>query len=171
MQTALRFAAAAIFIAWIIATVLFQLNYTWLDKLKEFDVLRLLPRWTFFAPNPCTTDFHVVYRLKSLDGTVSEFLEIPLHRREWYAFFWNARKRLRKSVIDLAITMNQLCASTEYTENNIRLTFSYLAILNFLKRVPRDSDTAAIQFALLSTNGFIDAEAPKLIICSEFHRV
>lgn len=157
---------------WLIATVINQFNYPWVQKTLSFDVFHLLPRWTFFAPNPGTSDYHVLYRQMDKDKNISKFIEIPLHgKRKISSFIWNPHKRVKKTLLDLAMTMNRQISFPEINENNIKLSFSYIAFLNFLSSVPKNSDTESIQFIILMSNGFKDKGEPNLIICSEFHNV
>lgn len=171
VELILRVVVLVFFALWLVATLLKQLDFPWARKVVAFDVFHILPRWTFFAPNPGTSDYHLVYRKMDAQNNVSEFLEFPFHERNRLCFLWNPDKRVKKALMDLAIMMNQLCASDEYNENNIGLSFSYVAILNFLSSVPLGSNTRSLQFALLVSDGFIDLKEPRLVICSEFHSV
>jgi hypothetical protein len=51
----------AAFFAWFSLSVLHQVRL-FSSKMGRFDPLGLLPRWTFFAPNPGIYDYHIVYR-------------------------------------------------------------------------------------------------------------
>ena len=163
---------ALIFLSWFILTIINQFNYKWVQKVKKFDVFHLLPRWTFFAPNPGTSDYHFVFRLMDVNNNVSSFTEIPLYgNRNFLSAFWNSNKRVKKALADLVMDLNRQCVSKEINEENIKISFSYIALLNFLSNVPKSTNTKSIQFAILKSQGFIDDEIPSLIICSEFHNV
>jgi len=165
----LRAIVVAVFALWFLATVLTQFSYPWAERLKAFDSCHIFPRWTFFAPNPGTSDFHLVFRQKNPLGEISDFLEVPLHIRGRWAFIWNPDKRVKKGLFDLAVTVGRLCATGECDERNITFSFAYIALLNYLTYSQLAPDTDAIQFALLSSGGFISAFEPSLVMCSGFH--
>jgi hypothetical protein len=160
------------FSLWLVATVINQPNYKWAKRLTGFDVLHILPRWTFFAPNPGTSDYHFVYRQMDEEGAISAFKEISLlNERSLIACFWNPDKRVKKALLDLSISMNQLIVTKEVNENNLRLTFPYVAFLNFLSKFSFDDKTNSVQFLILVSCGYMDYSDPKLIVCSDFHYV
>jgi hypothetical protein len=166
-----RTVVIAIFALWLVGTLVHQLDYPWAKGITGHDLFRLLPRWTFFAPNPGTSDYHLVFRERNGAGDVSPFLELPMHARGRWAFAINPDKRVKKALMDFSIMLNQHCASDDYDENNIRLTFSYLGILNLLSRIPLDPATNSIQFGVLVSDGFTEVAEPRLLLCSEFHDV
>ena len=172
MATWLHVLIPCLYVFWLIATLINQFHYPWVRKLLFFDIFRLLPIWTFFAPNPGTSDYHVLYRQKDSNNNVSEFIELPIHgSRSLFSFFWNPDKRVKKVLLDLAIDMNRLCASEETNEQNIKVSFDYIAFLNFLSSIPMSPETKSVQFLILATSGFIEISKPRLILCSEFHDV
>ena len=160
------------FSCWFILTFINQFRFSFTKKLKSTDIFHLLPVWTFFAPNPGTSDYHFVYRVMNENNRVSEFIEIPLHEnRNLISAFWNAQKRVKKALADLVMSLKQICETKAADDDNIKLSFSYIALLNFLSNIPKPPDTKFIQFAILESGGFIDSENPRLIMCSEFHHV
>jgi hypothetical protein len=70
----------------------------------------LIPRWTFFAPTPGVTDFHLSYRTVAADGTVSEWEDIDrIASRTLVSAFWNPQKRVTKAVIEVVAFLTPLC--------------------------------------------------------------
>lgn len=160
------------FCIWFLLTIINQLNYRWVQKVKNYDVFHLLPRWTFFAPNPGVSDYHFVYRYKNGSNDVSAFTEMPLYdSRTISSAIWNSNKRVKKALSDLVMDLNRQCSSLELTEHNVKISFSYIALLNFLSNIPKDSDVTSMQFAILKSEGFIDETKPEIVISSEFHNV
>jgi hypothetical protein len=172
METFIRIVVIVFFFVWVIATIVNQFDYPWVRKIQSFDICRILPRWTFFAPNPGTSDFHILYRQKDVEDNITDFTEIPLHGKRYLSsIIWNPEKRVKKVLLDLAITINSQIAAKLLNENNIKLSFGYIALLNFLSTVPLNKSTRYIQFVILESAGFIETVEPQLVICSEFHKI
>lgn len=170
MLAVIRILAVVIFAAWFILTVLVHFKFSWKDKLVALSA-GLLPQWNFFAPNPGTYDFHLVYRVKSSNG-ISAFREVPLHHREYLiSAFWNSEKRLKKVLFDLVIDLAASTAAMGSGKGAIKTSFSYIALLNFLTGVPKGPDAESIQFAIMSSTGFLEFEKPTMILCSAFHHL
>jgi len=172
MTMFIHVSVVGVFLVWLVLTTLNQFESQSAMKLRRHDIFYLLPRWTFFAPNPGTSDYHLVYRYMKGDGTVSEFREVTFPERQpLLSALWNPHKRLRKAFLDLSMDLTRLCGRPDINEDNIKITFSYLAVLNFLKGVPLTRDVRSVQFAIMKSKGFIDSELPKLVICSDFHDI
>lgn len=69
---------AFIFALWLLISIVWQFQFKSLTAIKEFDFIGIFPNWTFFAPNPGTSDYHIVYRLAQNETIISEWIEIPL---------------------------------------------------------------------------------------------
>lgn len=166
-----RVAIGSFFSIWLVATVLSQFESRLRQRVAQLDIFHLLPRWTFFAPNPGTWDHHLLFRTMNREGGVSEFSEISLHSRPLTAFAWNPGKRVKKGLLDLASQLDQLCGSGSLDDRNIRLSFHYVALLNMvLTQFEHTDNTQSVQFALMKTRGFAEDDA-QLILCSDFHEV
>jgi len=168
---ALRIVVAIILASWWALSVLNQLSFGWAKRLTPPDALRVIPRWTFFAPRPGTSDYHLLFRQLSLDGKLSEFRELPIRSRSRWAFILNPDKRVKKAVVDLTMMLRGLLASSEWNATNISMSFPYLVLLNFVSGMRYDESTAAVQFCVFATSGHRDVAAPRLLLSSEFHRV
>src|SRR3954470_12564692 len=87
---------------WFVVAVLNQFRFRWFDRVRRRDRLYLLPAWTFFAPNPGRSDYHLVYRDRRRDGSLTDWREVPLGApRRPYSCVWNPRKRARKALSDI----------------------------------------------------------------------
>ena len=172
MITVIHIFVVGAFITWFALTVANQFDYPWVQALKAYDFFDLLPKWTFFAPNPGTSDYHLLYRGMDVAGGLSPFKEISLlSRKHLVAAFWNPGQRRKKVLSDLVMDLHRLCWSDSVDENNIKTTLSYVAILNFLTSIPKQAHIKSVQFAILTSEGFEGSDNPKLVICSEFHNV
>jgi hypothetical protein len=158
----------AVLTGWSIWSIINQTSFSFAKRLKRFDVINFVPRWTFFAPIPGRTDYHLVYRDISedlLDRTAWIEL-VPVAERSWWAIVWNPRKRIRKALIDLTQMMSQI--GLEYPDSNaLVLSLPYLAVLNHVMHQPRGY-LALRQFAVVETTSA--ASEPAIILRSEGHR-
>ena len=49
--------------AWFISTLIAQFwTVPWVARLKSYDLAEVVPGWSFFAPNPGTSDSELLYR-------------------------------------------------------------------------------------------------------------
>src|ERR1043165_8847499 len=94
-------AAIVILGLWLLVSALHQLKYRgFVSVLKRHDHFALVPAWSFFAPNPGTTDLHLLYRDKLLDGNITLWRQVRLHS-SFERCFWNPDKRLQKGIADM----------------------------------------------------------------------
>src|ERR1051326_1455357 len=94
-----QWSVIAVLVIWFILSVLNQLKWKWFELIRQFDYFSLLPFWTFFAPNPGQTDYHLTFRDKLADGLMTEWKEIEIGApRYWYCFIWNPEKRSKKVI-------------------------------------------------------------------------
>jgi hypothetical protein len=162
------------YLGWILLTCMNQHSFmsdTWVQK---YDIFHLVPIWTFFAPNPGVSDYNLLFRVKKADGSISGFQEVPLRSEKKIAMaLFNPNRRLQKALHDhaRAIIMNVDDCITEQTKANIKLTFSYISILNFCSKLARKPDAYAVQFMIIETFGYNELTEPRLILNSEFHRI
>jgi len=141
--------------------------------IRAFDVLNLIPLWTFFAPNPGKQDYHLLYRDKEQGDTVGDWIEVDLHEeRHLLSCFWNPDKRDKKVLSDVVqdlITMLQAGAG-QTDKTFLVLTLPYLTILKAVCTRERNRPQAACrQFMLAGSHGFNSGKDPDFILLSLFH--
>lgn len=162
---------------WFLLSILNQCGQALPRRLARYDPFHLLPRFTFFAPNPGRTDYHLYYRSESIDSTYTPWLEHePIESRPWYTSIWNPRKRFRKILAD--IVRSFLLTGAEDAEHPDRqraralLSLPYLALLNLIVSLPDEGHrSVARQFAILQSHGFLSDRPPAVLFRSEFHRL
>lgn len=162
-------AALSTLVVWSIWSVVNQTPWRLARRLKRLDVIGFIPRWTFFAPEPGRTDYHLVYRDLSDDlQSGGPWIElIPVGARPWHAALWNPTRRARKAVIDLTQMMCQLSLDTSQSAA-VAVSLPYLAVLNYVMHEPAGTRPFR-EFAIVQTSS-LDAE-PKLLVRSEPHRI
>ena len=97
-------AIVAVFLAaWLGLCIATQFPQAVFQGVRKWDVFRLLPRWSFFAPRPLTSDYHFLYRDSLSDGTHTDWTEVHFSppRMALLASCWNPEKRQSKAFCDL----------------------------------------------------------------------
>ncbi len=168
------FLVSAFYSCWLILTCANQPMFASNKWINRHDIFRLVPVWTFFAPNPGVSDYNLLMRAKLTDGRITSFDEIPLRsKKEISSAIFNPRRRLQKALHDHARTIIMQIETdiTEENKQNIKLTFSYISILNYCAKLPVSPDTSFVQFVILESFGYQELREPRLILNSEFHRL
>ncbi|MFN0051095.1 MAG: hypothetical protein ACKV0T_02830 [Planctomycetales bacterium] len=158
--------AIALLVAFFLMTVLCQMDSLWASHVRSWDLVGLIPGWSFFAPNPGRVDFHLLFRDELPGGAVTNWQEIPLaeHRR-WHDFLWNPQRRLKKVLFDSFGTLSR----DLLRGSNLQLSVPYLVLLSYVAQYPRLYPCVRTQFALMvSSPADPDAE-PVEILMSERH--
>lgn len=163
---------------WFVVSVVAQVHNKRLNRLRRLDHFSLIPLWTFFAPNPGKSDYHLIYRDELDDGSLTAWTEIPLtHRRTWLTSLWNPTKRETKVLADI---VNSVASLIEYHAEQktppqavgdaVMLSTSYLILMNIVfEREKPAARTVRRQFALVETQGFDSTQMPAIIFYSPFH--
>lgn len=160
----------AILAAWLLVSALAQLDAPLVRPLKARDVLSLIPRWSFFAPRPGTSDYHLLFRDHAPDGSRAEWSEIPLaDRRTLWGALWNPEKRNRKALSDAVRALTQL--ARESPPGALQLTVPYLATLNYVSALRRARPAGRTEFMILRTEGFLSDADPQFVFLSRVHRL
>lgn len=113
-----EYSVAALLGLWFLATVLTQLT-TWpgapksvaavVDWFQQYDLFAVVPNWNFFAPNPGTTDYHLLYRDRLDGGDFSMWREIATAKQSGLLRgIWNPRKRQSKVISDVVSALNEM---------------------------------------------------------------
>jgi hypothetical protein len=128
-----RWIVGAVLGLWFAASVVHQFQPRYWRRWAARDVLGLLPRWSFFAPNPGRHDLHVVYRDRTDEswGSWVELGAAPAPR--WWRAAWNPHRYARKAVMDL---VNGVRAVPVDRSRSHLLSSSYVALLDWVMRQP-----------------------------------
>jgi hypothetical protein len=176
--TAFDIVILVLLVTWFLVSIGGQIHSKRISRIRRHDLFNLIPLWTFFAPNPGTSDYHVLYREKARDGSISAWSEIPLtHKRSWIAALWNPMKRETKVLADI---VNSVAILIEYHREQktppstvgdaVMLSTPYLILMNIVvTRVGRSATTEQRQFALVESHGFDSRDLPAVILCSPYH--
>jgi hypothetical protein len=176
---AVHWLIASILGAWFAVTVANQFDSVRTKSIiQAHDPLGLVPIWTFFAPRPGMSDYHLVYRQVSPSQPMTDWTEIPIVTiRHWSHIFWNPNRRRAKVVSDC---MHALGAEVQDARQNsvesptlqrrLLVSIPYLTLLSIVmaydaKCVP---EGAYRQFAIVERR---DLQAAKItvVLCSTLH--
>lgn len=117
------------------------------ERLRAWDVLQLVPRWEFFAPEPDVPDFRLLVRRHSSAGS-SYIFELNFWERRAYHFIWNPRRRLQKSLLDVANLLNGVGADTDLDRTLLSKALGELA----LRAAGGRGELHTVQFGLFSVD-------------------
>lgn len=163
---------AALFLGgWLAVSALYQTKrVTWVNRLKYRDLFALIPSWTFFAPNPGTTDTNLLYRDRLQDGSTTVWREVRWESR-FTRFLWNPNKRLQKGITDMARGAQQ--AANTHREHAERLLIdpSFLGLLNFVSHLEHSPLTERTQFCVARSYGADATQEASVEFVSNFHRI
>jgi len=153
--------------AWLVLSVIQQFSPPWFARVQGIDIFGLIPLWTFFAPNPGHSDYHLVYRDELHDGTITPWREVPMcELRGPRSFIWNPEKRSKKVLADVAAALVQHADATSELETLVSLP--YLILLNVIA-AEEPVRAAARQFVLVETFGFLRRGPTRALLVSRFH--
>jgi hypothetical protein len=144
--------------------------------LVKIDPFRVLPLWTFFAPNPGVSDYHLLYRTRNGKGDISSFINIRLrNKKNFMNAIWNPPKRSQKALNDFAQEIKRQIAVhnlDDESQHLLKLSLSYIAILHYCTEINRGaSDTESVQFMILESFGYFELAEPRLVLNSDFHQI
>jgi hypothetical protein len=172
MEDAWTIAVGAFFGLWFAASVLHQAPPRWWMRFKKLDRLRLVPRWTFFAPRPGRHDQHLVYR-DIVDGVAGAWLEVQTGdfrpSRRW---LFNPTRFRQKALFDL---VNRLrAARNEFVRHGldartVQLSAGYMALLAWVAAQPAAIRPCLRQFAIATTAGHGSDRALQILYVSQPH--
>jgi hypothetical protein len=164
-------AAVVVFSTWLLVTMLFQIDRVgWTHWLKRHDYFAMIPVWTFFAPNPGTTDIHLLYRDRLTDGAVTRWKEVPLHT-SFLRVFWNPQKRFQKGLLDLSDDLRRHALNHVQRAEFILLHTGFIALLTFVTRQPHAPFATFTQFVIARSFGYHAETEAEVMFLSNFHRI
>ena len=165
------------YILWFILTCLNQFHYSRLQKfLSKIDIFKILPIWTFFAPNPGTSDYYLLYRVRKKNGLISRFNNVSLrNRKSIINAIWNPHKRSQKALNDFVQEIRRVINTADLNETNqhlLKLSFSYVVTLHYCTELTRHiTDVESVQFMIIESFGHFELKESRLILNSDFHNL
>ncbi len=134
---------------------------------RSRDVFLLLPMWTFFAPNPGTTDTRLLWREALGSRHFGPWHELSPPRSHPWRAIWNPNRRIQKAIADAG----GLLAHAGEAESTT-LTIPYLLLLKYVAAQTGSPHAIARQFAVVQTSGEPPAfDEVRLVALSRWHSV
>ena len=166
-STVIAAATVILFSLLSIATVVYNAGFGQ-HLLRGLVGFGLLPRWTFFAPVPATSNLYLLYRdiYPNGAGTPWRVLHGMERGRSLFTFAWNPDKRLRKALHDLITSFASQLVGTR--PEMAKLSRPYLLILHHVSSLPRLPGPVATQFLIMEGRA---NERAHVIFSSEPHRL
>ena len=158
---------------WFLTSVLFQYRGgKLLNFVKRWDHYSLIPRWTFFAPNPYTHDFEILFRNRYPDSTMCAWTlhraASPSHRNG----IWNPAKRSQKAIIDLCGNiMGSLHDASKFELDPAEClagSSSYQALQKYVQGLPNPTMATERQFTIVLTEGYRKPNERRILLVSPF---
>ena len=159
--------AVGLVLLWLMATIAYQ-GGPFREIMSRLDRLKLLPSWSFFAPNPATRDSHIVIRDLLHDGRFTNWAPVSLFpSRSLLQVLWHPAKRPRKILRDASKSVIITRRRSE-SKGVVQCSLPYLVILHYCIQHARPGNVIARQFAVVETSG---RESRKIWITfiSDFH--
>lgn len=160
-----------VFSVWLLSTIAFQRKSRLASQIARFDRLNLIPRWSFFAPDPGASNYHFVYRGRDDATSASPWVELDLSPRGALFALWNPRKRYREGMIELFQLL--VLFSRDHSAARLQFTAPYVILLEVARRSLKGSvsSTGFYQFALIETRGPSETSVPSVRFYSLTHPV
>ncbi len=169
MSEVLLAATVAILGIYLGLTIFSHLPIPLARSLNVRDRFAVIPHWSFFAPTPGVSDFHLMVRDRLVGGKFSLWKEVPVgcQTRSPFAFLWHPGKRSGKALLDLTTTLLGVVQNAGGRQEQIYLSLPYLMLLHAVSALPASSVSIGRQFLLAKMDG-PDA-APDVLFVSNVH--
>lgn len=153
---------------WFFISVLNQLRVKWFKSIKYRDIFALIPSWSFFAPNPGRTDYHLMARFETDKNTLSPWQNLNINKKSSLSGIWNPNKRMQKTLTDCTSEIKFL--KIDYNSDSIELTNAYLTLLSIALKY-KQPNASKIQFSIIETYGYFNPSQPNPILISNWHKI
>lgn len=159
-----------LFSLWLVLTVVVQFDITYKSALSRFDILGLLPRWTFFAPTPAHTDIRLLVRFGNSSG-LTPWNELWLssrvdESRTYVRGLFNPYRRIEKYLSDF----RNVLMEPKISPPQVRMSSEYITLLALSELAARSLGAETVQFMLAETNYTLPDQFSTILI-SDMHRV
>jgi hypothetical protein len=133
-----------------------------------------LPFWSFFAPNPGTSDHRILVRKKDAEGNVCSWSEICVHQRRLAShLFWNPGKLRQKCVYDCVRVLLRLLSSSKDNKSKrdfVQVSWPYIKLAQLAFSGHSLEKDEFLQFSIVNSQG-LDRRDVRGLFLSEWHRM
>lgn len=156
--------AITVLALWWLASAVAQPDWLVGSWVRARDPFGLIPSFSFFAPNPASTDCHLLHRHVLAGGEVTPWRESFVWRPVWYRGLWNPDRREEKAISDAS---SGLVRRRNDRPASVRLSVPYLLLLNHVSAQPAPPGAVGVQFVLMGSSD--DGSPPFVRMLSEMH--
>jgi hypothetical protein len=157
----------ALYIVWFLLSVANQFQRASRSRLAPFLSVLLVPRWTFFAPNPGHSDYFLEYRDHTEDLFSTPWQRVSvLEERTLLGAIWNPNRRQSKLLFDVTQSLQVSALAMEDPEG-ICVSIPYLLVMNYLDSLPVEPPCTIRQFRVVESYGFFPYKEEHLILRSK----
>jgi hypothetical protein len=168
----------AVFSAWAALSVINQFSslmkhrrFAIFWRIKGCDYCSLIPLWTFFAPNPATRDYEVLYRDQLVDGEYTAWRQLYSDGVPWLCGLWNPLKRVKKANIDMTQFVAQelsraIKSGKDDDARGVFISLPYIGLATRVTAAPRGPLSARTQFMVALSNAYSDLQEPDILFIS-----
>jgi hypothetical protein len=149
MANILRSGILLFFGLWFLLTLITQIKGRVRYRLKGWDVLGLIPIWSFFAPRPSNSDMHLLFRDLGPSGVWGPWNPVEtIPPRRVYHLLWNPRRRPHAALINLWRDFPVPARPADVQK--FKHSVAYRAIQNLVMHLPPLPEATARQFCVMS---------------------
>ena len=157
--------AATILLIWFAGSIL---NQFFAKELATFNAIQALPNWKFFAPNPAVKDYHLLFRQRLSNSTLTTWSEAQSNStRRFVPLFWNPKRRQEKALFDLISSFP--ADSREVSDASIKLSIPYLAVIYHVSNMRLFTEATEYQCLILALDKACPTAEAEVVLISEFH--
>lgn len=169
---------AVFFGIWLVLSILHQFSNAAGRWVRAKNVYSLIPGYTFFAPNPGTSNYRFVYRDVFPERNYGDWREVEwCSQRSLTDALWNPSRHRIKLVVDclngLGTTVKEMHKLGLDPDEKPAIWVSstpYLVLLHIVMSEPgRHEKSVGRQFAVVEQHPFAPDDPPQLIVCSAAH--
>lgn len=161
---------AGTLIIFTLVSILYQFGF-FKKKFERINKLRILPNYSFFAPNPFKADYRLLCKVGLPDE--GSWVELKTHKQfNLSRIAWNPSRYYNKAVIDAC---RRTMTDFKHLENKnlIKLSSNYIVMLSFISdflATAKDNETI-VRFAIVSTKGLEKIDLEDIYFFSFYHKI
>jgi hypothetical protein len=145
----LRSAVILFFTLWLLLTFFTQIKGRVRSTIKSYDVLGLLPIWSFFAPRPSTADLCLMFRDIYPSGEMSPWRIVETNPpRKPFHLLWNPLRRTQAALVNLSRHLPTAAGPADL--KNFKESVAYRAVVNVVMHLLMPPLACARQFCFMA---------------------
>jgi hypothetical protein len=154
---------------WLLITILHQPRWISPHLPRWLAALSAIPVWRFFAPNPSTSDFDLLYRDRYDNSALTAVTHAALQdSRRLTHLLWNPSKRRAKVLSDCMRALNDI--ANAQPESDLSRTIPYMVLANYVMSLPPRREGSHRQYLVVRRRHLNGEHHLKILLQSRFHQ-